>query len=149
MSLDLDFSVEEGLDFSAAEAEPLVRSAVEATLRNRNVDEASVSVTLLGDDAIAELNWKYLGHEGPTDVISFPLWENGEPVVGDIYVGLEQARRQARDMGIPWPQELRRLVIHGVLHVLGYDHPDGDARLTSDMWLIQEQIVREAEVREQ
>jgi len=145
MSLNLDISVEEGLDFSAAEAEPLVRSAVEATLRNRNVDDASVSVALLGDAAIAELNWKYLGHEGPTDVISFPLWETGEPVVGDIYVGLEQARRQAGEIAVPLSQELQRLVIHGTLHVLGYDHPDGDARLTSDMWLIQEQIVREAE----
>lgn len=145
MSLDLDFSVDEGLDFSAAEAEPLVRSAAEATLRNRNIDEASISVTLLSDDAMAALNTQYLGHEGPTDVISFPLWENDEPVVGDIYVGLEQARRQAADMSVPLAQELRRLVIHGTLHVLGYDHPDGDARETSDMWLIQEQIVREVE----
>jgi len=145
MSLNLDISVEEGLDFSAAEAEPLVRSAVEAALRNRGVDHATISVALLGDAAIAELNEQYLGHEGPTDVISFPLWETGEPVVGDIYIGFEQARRQAADVGVPLPQELRRLAVHGTLHVLGYDHPDGDARLTSDMWLIQEQIVREAE----
>lgn len=145
MSLNLDFSVDEGLDFGTAEAEPLVRSAVEAVLRLIEVDEASISVTLLGDDAIAEINSQYLGHEGPTDVISFPLWENGEPVVGDIYVGLEQARRQAEDMAVPLPQELRRLVIHGTLHVLGYDHPEGEEREDSEMWLLQEQILREVE----
>ena len=145
MPLNLDFSVDEGLDFGDAEAEPLVRSAVEAVLRLIDFDEASISVTLLGDDAIAEINSQYLGHEGPTDVISFPLWENGEPVVGDIYVGLEQARRQAEDMAVPLPQELRRLVIHGTLHVLGYDHPEGEEREDSEMWLLQEQILREVE----
>jgi probable rRNA maturation factor len=87
------------------------------------------------------LNREYLSHEGPTDVISFPLFAENESVVGDVYVGAQQAARQAAANAVPIAEELLRLTVHGVLHVLGYDHPDGEERLHSDMWQVQEKIV--------
>jgi len=119
-----------------------VRRAVRAALAVRGVAEAELSVTLLADGGIAALNRRFLRHTGPTDVLSFPLFGPGEPVVGDIYIGLEQAMRQAAALGIPLPEEIARLAVHGTLHVLGMDHPDGPRRKASAMWRLQERIVQ-------
>jgi probable rRNA maturation factor len=121
----------------------LMGRAARATLRHARQTDAELSVTLLGDDEIAALNAEFLAHDGPTDVISFPLYDAGERVVGDVYVGWQQAQRQAATNDVPLAEELVRLTVHGVLHVLGHDHPDGAARLRSEMWLLQETIVSE------
>lgn len=122
-----------------------LRQAVRAAFRGESVREGEISLTLLADPEIAELNQQYLGHEGPTDVISFALYEAPEPVLGDVYIGVEQAARAARRRRIPLRQELVRLAAHGALHVLGHDHPDGEARTRSAMWTRQEAIVAEVE----
>ena len=121
----------------------VIRRAVRSTLREAGVDEAVVSVALVDDRTIAALNQEWLRHEGPTDVLSFPLYEEGEPPVGDVYVGVEQAVRQARSHGVAPGEELVRLAIHGTLHVLGWDHPDGEGRTRSPMWQTQERLVAE------
>jgi probable rRNA maturation factor len=122
-----------------ADMERAVREACAA----RGVQVAEVSVALLEDDAIAELNRVHLDHAGPTDVLSFALYEEGEPVLGDVYVGVEQAARQASEVGVGREEELIRLVVHGTLHVLGMDHPEeAEARAESPMYRLQEEIVR-------
>lgn len=121
--------------------ERLLEAAVVATAGDRQLDDADISLTLLGDDAIADMNRRYLGHDGPTDVISFALYEEGEVPVGDVYVGYEQALRQAGENGVALEEELVRLAVHGTLHVLGEDHPEGEERVDSPMWLLQERIV--------
>src|SRR5690606_11950561 len=123
--------------------ERLLRRAVRVTLATQGVARGEFSLALLSDAAIAELNERYLGHEGPTDVLSFPLYEGDEPPVGDVYIGYEQALRQAAALGVPPAEELARLAIHGTLHVLGYDHPEGAGRVRSRMWKTQERILRE------
>ena len=123
--------------------EVLLRRAVEAALRDAGVDAAEVSLTLLDDEAIQALNREHLGHDRPTDVLAFALWEEGEPVLGDVYVGADQARRQAAELGVPLAEELVRLAVHGTLHVLGHDHPeDARARAASPMYRLQERLVR-------
>lgn len=119
-----------------------LRSAVEAALRTEAYDDAEISLTLLADAAIAALNERYLDHEGPTDVLSFTLHEPGESPLGDVYIGWEQALRQAERLDVPAAEELVRLAVHGTLHVLGHDHPAGEAREASEMWTLQERIVR-------
>jgi probable rRNA maturation factor len=120
------------------------RKAVAATCTIVGVSSAEISITWLTDDEIADLNHEYLDHEGPTDVISFQLYESGmEDPVGDIYIGYEQAIRQAVTFTTTLDDELVRLAVHGTLHVLGFDHPDGEARLDSEMWGLQEAIVAE------
>ncbi len=69
-----------------------------------------------------ELNGTYLGHHDTTDVLTFPLHEaSDKELVAEIYVNVDQARRQARTYGVTIRNELSRLVIHGVLHLVGYD----------------------------
>jgi len=121
----------------------LVRNAAAATLRAERVKDAMLSITFVGRAAISRLNRRYLGHQGPTDVISFGLERVGRrgAVIGDVYICVEVARDNARRQGISAGEELLRLVVHGTLHVLGYDHPTGAARTTSRMWRKQERIL--------
>jgi probable rRNA maturation factor len=121
----------------------LVREAAIATLRAERVRDAMLSITFVGRSAISRLNHRYLGHHGATDVISFGLARVGRrgAVVGDVYICAEVARDNARRQGIGAGEELLRLVVHGTLHVLGYDHPSGAARTTSGMWRKQERIL--------
>ncbi len=125
-------SVEEAL------LEAAVRKALVADGR-----EAELSVTLVDDAEIRRLNREYCGRDRSTDVLAFSLGSPEEPL-GDVYVGADQARRQAEALGVPLNEELVRLAIHGTLHVLGHDHPDGDDRFTSPMYVLQEQLLGEA-----
>lgn len=121
----------------------LLLRAAGLTLDAEGVSRAEVSVTLLGDEEIVELNRRYLAHDWIPDVLSFPLHEPDEPTLGDVYVGLDQARRQAREIGVPLEEELVRLVVHGILHVLGYDHPETpEGRDGSEHYRRQEALVR-------
>lgn len=121
----------------------LLERAVLETLASEGAVEGEISVTFLRDAEIAALNRRWLRHPGPTDVISFALHEEGHAPLGDVYVGLEQARRQAAEAAIPLEEELTRLVIHGTLHVLGYDHPsDESERAASLQYHKQEALVR-------
>ena len=103
---------------------------------------ATLSVTFLGRDRMRRLNQQYQGRDRPTDVLAFALPNPGGELVGDIYLCPWVARKEAEARNIPVEQEIIRLVVHGTLHVLGYDHPDGDERTTSDMWRRQEIYVR-------
>ena len=96
------------------------------------VDErgSSLCVTLVNDAAIRELNREHRGKDAPTDVLSFPLDapkpsrtdDAPERMLGDIVISLQTARRQAADYDATLQAELYRLLIHGLLHVLGHDH---------------------------
>ena len=122
----------------------LLERAVRHTLDAEGVWSGEVSLTLLDDAAVRTLNRDHLGHDAPTDVLSFALHEDGEPPLGDVYLGVAQARRQAAAAGVTEEEELVRLAVHGTLHVLGWDHPeDPDARFNSRMWLRQEALVAE------
>jgi len=116
----------------------------EGVLHAERVRDAMLSVAFVTDRRIAALNRKHLGHRGSTDVISFgfrPVDASGD-VVGDVYIAPDVARRNARAAGASVREEVLRLVVHGVLHVLGHDHPDDEARYRSPMWKRQEQLLR-------
>lgn len=104
--------------------------------------QAKLSVTFLGRDGMRRLNLQYKGRDRPTDVLAFSLPSPGGTLMGDIYICRWVARREAEARDIPVDQEIIRLIVHGTLHVLGYDHPDGDGRTVSDMWRRQEAYVR-------
>lgn len=120
-----------------------VREAAVATLNAERVRNAMLSITFVSRAAMSEMNYRYLRHRGPTDVISFGLGRTGKSgaVIGDIYICPEVARENAQRQGIPPGEEVLRLVVHGTLHVLGHDHPVGESRTTSPMWRRQERIV--------
>ena len=118
----------------------LLERAIRLTL-DEDDTIAEISLALLADSAMQELNLRYLGKDWTTDVLSFSLGEK-DIVVGDVYVSFDQARRQAEELGIGLNEELVRLAIHGTLHVLGHDHPEGPERSESPMFQIQEQLLR-------
>lgn len=102
-----------------------------------------MSLIFLRDPPIRELNRSWLDHDWVPDVLTFPLHGEGEAPFGDIYVGIDQALRQAREAGVSFEEELVRLAVHGVLHLLGYDHPEEpDERESSPHFRIQEELVR-------
>lgn len=117
-----------------------VRRVVAAVLAGER-RRGRISVTFLGRDAMRRLNAEHLGHDRPTDVISFGLSHAGGELVGDLYLCPWVAAREARSRGIPLRQEIVRLLVHGTLHALGYDHPDGERRTRSAMWRRQERYV--------
>ena len=89
--------------------------------------DAELSVLFIGDRAMRTLNQQYRGKDSTTDVLSFSLREGPfggvQPnLLGDIVISAPMARRQAVDAGLTMQQELERLLIHGLLHLVGYDH---------------------------
>lgn len=115
---------------------------VVSRVMEREGRSATVSVTFLGRDRMRRLNHEYKNQERPTDVLAFPLSDPSGTLLGDIYLCPWVARREAVARGIPLREEIVRLLIHGTLHVLGYDHPEGEGRTTSKMWHLQEDYVR-------
>jgi len=107
---------------------------------------ARVELTLLGGAAMRRLNRRATGRRGLTDVIAFPLPQPDGTVLGDVYVCPEVAERWVKGRGRGKregvDEELVRLAVHGTLHVLGFDHPEGPGRTRSHMWRRQERYVR-------
>lgn len=102
---------------------------------------AAISVTFLGREAMRRLNRLYKGHDRPTDVLAFALSGPAGETVGDIYICRWVAEREARERHIPLREEMVRLIVHGTLHAIGRDHPDGPERQRSAMWRRQERYV--------
>lgn len=103
----------------------------------REVDErdSALSLSLVGDARIQELNREHRGKDKPTDVLSFPLYEPDEDshpqterLLGDVVISVDTARRQAAEYDAPLQNEIYRLLIHGLLHVMGHDHEEPDER---------------------
>jgi len=122
--------------------EQLLRAAVLHGLADAGCEAAEVSVTMLSDAEIREMNRSYLSRDAATDVIAFSLGDH-DRTIGDVYIGYGQAVRQASLACVSVDEELARLAIHGVLHVLGHDHPAGEERWESPMFRIQERLLRE------
>ena len=102
-------------------AEPLVRLAAAAALGERR---DSLVILLTDDTAVAALNAQFRDKAGPTNVLSFPAAANLENHLGDIALAYGVCAREAVDQGKALNDHLQHLVIHGVLHLLGYDHQD-------------------------
>lgn len=110
----------------------LERGISEAIRVAEGSEEAEVSLTLVDDSRIHELNREYRGVDRPTDVLSFALQEEAEDepeimdfedeILGDIIISVERARVQAEEYGHSFERELVYLAVHGTLHLLGYNH---------------------------
>ena len=149
--IDLAFSLEPGTDADALSPEPLTDLAGAEALWGSHLgawlaqlrpelpaplhaEGYSLGLELTGDATIAELNQTWRQHSGPTDVLAFAAQEEAPPApagaepdwleLGDIVISLDTARRQAEAAGHDLREELLFLASHGLLHLLGWDHPD-------------------------
>ena len=100
-----------------------------------------IDITLLSAAAMRRANRRATGRRGLTDVIAYPLPQPDGTLLGDVYICPAAAAGAAQN-GAGLKEELVRLAVHGTLHVLGYDHPDGSSRTRSPMWRRQERYVR-------
>ncbi|WP_207857163.1 rRNA maturation RNase YbeY [Lucifera butyrica] len=118
--------------------EQMVNAVLKKTAEVYGLEEGSeVSVILVDDEYIKELNAAYRGKDMATDVLSFALNEGEEPeiidgpqetLLGDIVISIETARRQSEEYGHSLERELAYLTVHGMLHLLGYDHEEEAAK---------------------
>ena len=128
----------------------LIRKACNSSLLFEGIsDLAEVNVTLVNDDEIKELNSAFRGIDKSTDVLSFPLGENGEYdinpetdalMLGDIVISVEHALKQAEEYGHSIDREIAFLTVHSMLHLLGYDHVNNEAE-EKEMFKKQEEIL--------
>lgn len=123
-------------------ASELIERAAGAVLAHAAV-VGDLTVVLAENKQLHQLNRDYLGVDAPTDVLAFPGGEidpeSGAKYLGDILISVPQAESQARAAGHPLQSEIQLLVVHGALHLLGYDHAQPDAR--SRMWAVQDEIL--------
>lgn len=114
----------------------VIRRAILATLEHENfLYDADVSVTLCDNAYIRELNKQYRNKDKHTDVLSFPIYDNGEfddlecrtgAMLGDIVISIERAKEQSKEIGNSFLYEVAFLTVHSMLHLLGYDHERSD-----------------------
>ena len=130
-----------GRKFSSARIKQVAR----AILQLVGQPEAELSLALIGNAEMRKLNAKYRHKDYPTDVLSFPAANNlpaGAQLLGDVVISLDKAAEQARERQRPLDQEVTTLLIHGVVHLLGYDHERSakDARI---MTRVEKKIARQ------
>ncbi len=139
------------------EINDVIKMAVEESLRYEECDfEAQVSVTIVDNEEIREINNEHRGIDKPTDVLSFPIlefdeegnaidcdfdiFEDGKVLLGDIVISAERANEQAKEFGHTFKREMAFLTVHSMLHLLGYDHVD-DPEGEKEMFEKQKEIL--------
>lgn len=147
ISVEVDDEFVDGIDVEA------LRAAAVATLRHEGVAAADVSILVTTDEEIQALNRDYRGVDAPTDVLSFAAHEGDELIhdapadldallnrsLGDVVIAWPYAARQAERFGNATHSEVALLVVHGILHLLGYDHASPEEEAA--MWSVQEEIL--------
>ncbi len=93
--------------------------------------DAELSVMITDDKEMAEYNEKYLGRKGPTNVMAFPMKEGQFPginphIIGDVLISADTALKESEAAGITFNRRMDELIIHGILHLLGYDHENSE-----------------------
>jgi probable rRNA maturation factor len=130
---NVEIMVESALWNDADLPHDLVKRAVWGAFLQSGLEchlDAEVSVVLADDARLRELNRTWRGKDAPTNVLSFPAWRDSPeeaPLLGDVVVAYETTAREAEVDGKPFQHHLAHLVVHGTLHLLGFDHETGEA----------------------
>ena len=123
-------------------AAQLIERAAAAVLAHEST-QGDLTIVLSDDDQLQELNRRYLGMDAPTDVLSFPASEmdpdSRTAYLGDVLISVPRAEAQAAAAGHSLESEVQLLVVHGALHLLGYDHAQTDDR--TRMWSVQSAVL--------
>jgi probable rRNA maturation factor len=126
------------------DAEQLKRAAQTTLQHSGAPSECSLTIVLTDDTQIRQLNYQYRGMDAPTDVLAFPSDyidpETQTHYLGDIIISVQRAQAQAFAEQHPLEEELQLLIVHGTLHLLGFDHQEEQAAL--QMWKVQGKILR-------
>ncbi len=138
VQIDASYAGEVGQDFLSKTVEHTLRSQAE-------LGAVGLTVVISGEDQLRRLNREYLGVDTATDVLAFPDGEvdpdTGNRHLGDVLISYPRARIQAENAGHSVREELQLLVVHGVLHLLGYDHSEPESKRR--MWAAQKTVLEE------
>jgi probable rRNA maturation factor len=121
-----------------------LRRVIAGCLESVGRPHSEVHLLITGDDRIRDLNRRYRDIDFATDVLSFPdgdLLPSGVTLLGEIVISLDTARRQARELGHDEVRELAELALHGVLHLLGYDHDNDRGQMNALEIELREEVV--------
>lgn len=128
-------------------SDEIIRKIVSSTIRTikKNSNDYEMSVHLVGEKYIKNLNKNYRGVDQVTDVISFAsqdlfFHKNMNKDLGDLFICPQKIKKQAKDFLIDYQEEFARILIHGILHLCGYDHQD--EKDSKKMFLLQEKILK-------
>ena len=123
------FEIYNNTNYDITEELSVLKKVLNLTLKKEKVKKATFNIIFITDTEIQKINKQYRNQDKPTDVISFALEENKkeqaflkERVLGDIYISIDRAKKQADDYNHSLKRELCFLAVHGLLHLLGYDH---------------------------
>jgi len=123
----IDVEIEdEAWSAALPDAETLARGAALAALDAEGAAHEGVTILLTDDESVRELNARFREKDAPTNVLSFPAPHNPERFLGDIALAYGVCAREAAEQGKPLSHHLQHLTVHGVLHLLGYDHIGDD-----------------------
>jgi probable rRNA maturation factor len=141
--LQIDESLQAAGVSAAWEGDLLEKAARQTLEQASGVPDDDLTIVLTGDEQVQQLNQQYLGVDAPTDVLSFPA---GDPdpdsehlYLGDVIISYPRAQAQAEVGGHPVESELQLLVVHGVLHLLGFDHAEEEEKAV--MWGKQGEVL--------
>ena len=130
------------VDFTA-ELEETINIVIDKVFEYEDVEPRNVSILITDNEEIHGLNLEYRGKDAPTDVLSFPLFDEegnlDEEELGDIVISLERALAQAEEYNHSLKREVAFLTAHSMLHLLGYDHENGE----QEMYVKQDEILNE------
>lgn len=118
--MDFDYTIDT-TDTSDCPSEERVLSLVKHVFEGENVVGSAIGVVLTDHETVLELNKAWLEHDYHTDVISFLLEEDPSALEGEVYVDVETARERHAEFGTSVRQEIERYIVHGLLHLIGYD----------------------------
>ena len=147
--LQVNESISATVSSSLINQKLLEDSASETLSMTHRDSDLDLSIVLTDDRQLQELNLEYLDIDAPTDVLSFPSGEQdpdtGKTYIGDVIISYERAVKQAESANVPPEHELCMLVVHGVLHLLGYDHTNEHKK--SEMWAVQDKVLQKMDER--
>ncbi|WP_297474071.1 rRNA maturation RNase YbeY [Persephonella sp.] len=122
-----------------------VKQIAQKILKELQLDNVELSITLTDNETIRQINKQWRKKDKPTDVLSFPIDEKPPgyryKILGDVVISLPFAKRQAEEIGISYQEEVIRLLTHGILHLLGYDH-EGCPAEAKKMFNLQDRIMK-------
>lgn len=120
----------------------MITRVARGILKELNQPDKEISILFVDDRGIRDLNDKYLKRNSPTNVISFPMAQGKfseitPQLLGDVVISVETAIKEARESGVSLEEEITFLLIHGILHLMGYDHANGRRQ---PMEMVQEEL---------
>lgn len=118
---------EDNIDSGLKERSDL-RIWLQSVIRHENRKEGDVNIILMHDPALRKINQEYLSRDYFTDIITFDLSSSGE-LSGDLYISLDRVKDNAREFGVEWMEELKRVMVHGILHLAGYNDQDPEEKV--------------------